>query len=285
MREPRRYLGLELAGAKNQKTALAALEFYPKEHKLFLLDIFEKVSGYSAETHAQSQTNDEALLELVRELNEDRDDVVMGVNVPLDLPPCVTCSRRTCPMPRRCTVPAVRWMREQARRHADGKSPDFTPYTQRPVELWLKHHVIARLPESHRFEVDETLGGNKAPLTVRMNFLKRHLPDMKLLEVSPKLSVASLGLSRRLVTSYRNLEAGAQAREEILEALAEKHGIFVYERDARKLSHNLASFDAFICAFTAVLADLNLCAKAPAGFPAGWTWTTYPSLEGGPASR
>ena len=161
---------------------------------------------------------------------------------------------------------------------------DITPYTQRPVELWLRNHVLPRLPESHRFEIDETLGGNKAPLSVRMGFLLRHLPARKIrvLEVSPKLSVAALAmeleLPRRLVAGYRNLEQGAHAREEFIEALGERHGVFIYERDARKLSHNLASFDAFICAFTALLADQNLCAKPPSGFPAEAGWVHYPAF-------
>ena len=33
------------------------------------------------------------------------------------------------------------------------------------------------------------------------------------------------------------------------------NSIFIYERDIRKLAHSLASFDAFICAYTALLAD------------------------------
>jgi hypothetical protein len=278
-REPARYLGLELSGAKNQKTAVAALEYYPREHKVFLLDIFERITG-----RGPNQTGDEGLLEVLTELTEEHESgsVMMGVNVPLSLPPCAECTRKTCPMPRSCTVPSVKWMRSSARRHS--KSLDFTPYTQRPVELWIKHHVLESLPESHRFEVDEALGGNKAPLTMRMHFLKRHLPRVELVEAWPKLTVAllaqELGLSKRVVGGYRNLEEGAHAREEILEALAEKRGIFIYERDLIKLSQNLASFDAFICALTALLAADGACERAPAGFPETGGWVAYPCSSG-----
>jgi hypothetical protein len=280
-REPARYLGLELSGAKNQKTAVAALEYYPRERKVFLLDIFERIAG---RTSAKStQTGDEALLEVLGELTEEHEPgtVHLGVNVPLSLPPCAECTRKTCPMPRNCTVPAVKWMRSLTRRHAKGL--DFTPYTQRPAELWIRHHVMERLPESHRFEIDEALGGNKAPLTMRMHFLMRHLPNLHVIEAWPKLTIAclaeELGLSKRVVSGYRNLEEGVHSREEILEALAEKRGIFIYERDMTKLSTNLASFDAFLCALTALLSDTESCEKVPAGFPENAGWVHYPAGE------
>jgi hypothetical protein len=279
VRETRRYLGLELAGAKNQKTALAALEFYPKEKKIFLLDTFDRIAV------RENQTSDEALLEVLEELKPGV--ARMGVNIPLTLPPCVTCTRNSCPMPSKCTVPSVKWMREMTRKATKGHrsqavGKQFTPYTQRPVELWIRYSVLDELNESSRFEIDEALGGNKAPLTVRMNFLKRQLTEFSLIEVWPKLTVAilgeELGLNKRVLSTYRHLEQGAHARSEFLETLARKRDVFIYERDLRKLSSNLASFDAFVCAYTALLMDLGQCAKAPAGFPVASGWVEYPRL-------
>jgi hypothetical protein len=275
VRETRHYLGLELAGAKNQKTALAALEYYPREKKIFLLDIFDRIAPhegahpYGSGTFGVTSTGDAALLALIDELTESNTTAV-GVNVPLQLPPCL--------MPAGAAAPAVKWMREITRKTRDAL--EFTPYTQRPVELWMRYQVLPELPESHRFEIDETLGGTKAPLTARMNFLQRHLGDLPLMEVWPKLSVAvlalELNLPRRVVQTYRRLEEGIQARETILEVLSEKHGIFVYERDVRKLSHSLPAFDAFFCAYTALLADNSRCAKPPKGFPKASGWVQYP---------
>lgn len=278
MSDSRRYLGLDLAGAKNQKTALAVIEFYPRERKIFVLDIHERITAH------EGQSGDEAVLELIRELRDGSQR--LGVNVATDLPPCVTCTRKSCPLPVRCTVPSVRWMRQIAKRAERSRSSEiraleFTPYTQRPVELWLRYEVLADLPEWARFEIDETLGGNRAPLTARMNFLKRHLPSLEITECLPKLTVASLAkdleLNKRMVSTYRHLEQGSHSREEILEALAAKHGVFIYERDIRKLAHSLAAFDALICAYTALLADTNRCARKPAGFPAGAGWIHYPA--------
>jgi hypothetical protein len=309
VRESRRYLGLELAGAKNQKTALAALEFYPKEKKIFLLDIYDRIAGHrppesGAHPHhahhsahgahaapfALTTAGDEALLELLAELTEDAtpESLKMGVNVPLELPPGISCGRKACSKPSAATLAAVKWMREthrKAERHArtDQSAPrvtEYTTYTQRPVELWVRYHVMGRLPESHRFEIDETLGGNKAPLTARMHFIRRHLAGLPLLEVWPKLTIALLGLAldlpKRTIQTYRRLEEGVHAREQILERLAEAHDVFIYERDVRKLSHSLPAFDAFVCAYTALLSDSQKCAKIPTGFPAASGWIHYP---------
>jgi hypothetical protein len=170
-----------------------------------------------------------------------------------------------------------------SRRSGKLKVREFTPYTQRPVELWVRYQVLSKLPEASWFEIDETLGGSKAPLTARMHFLKRHLKHVPLVEVWPKLSIAvmamQLGLNRRTVASYRQLEQGSHARGEILEAIMEQHGIFIYERDLRKLSQTLASFDAFVCAYTALLSDLDQCTRIPKGFPASTGWVHYPRLD------
>jgi hypothetical protein len=278
--ESRRYLGIDLAGAKNQKTALAVLEYYPKENKVFLLDIYEKI------VPAEGHTSDDALLELIEELKPGIARV--GVNVPLDLPPCIPCSRKVCPLPTKCTVAEVKWMREITKRAVRADDPEvraleFTPYTQRPIELWVRYNVLPKLPETHRFEVDEALGGNKAPLTARMHYLKKHLTKVEFSEVWPKLSVAilaeQLGIQKRTITRYRQLEEGIHAREEIIEELARKHSLFIYERDVRKLAQNLASFDAFICAYTALLSDVELCTEMPAGFPPKAGWVRYPKLS------
>lgn len=280
--QPQRYLGLELAGAKNPKTTLAVIEYYPKENKVFLLDIHDRIGG------TEEEGADKALIGHIKDLvrNHPKNTVSLAVNVPLELPPCIPCTKKICPFPDKCTVPAVKWMRDTVKRASKSGSAnlprikEFTPYTQRPIELWIRYHVLPDLPEKLKFDIDETLGGNKAPLTARMQFLKRHLGDTRTFEVWPKLTIACLNaklkLSQRILTSYRRLEEGAFARGEILEAFSKTLGLFIYERDARKLASNLSSFDAFICAYTALLADNGKCALPPKGFPTASGWVHYP---------
>jgi transcriptional regulator with XRE-family HTH domain len=157
---------------------------------------------------------------------------------------------------------------------------EFTPYTQRPAELWIRYQVLPHLAPHLRFEIDEAMGGNKAPLTARMSYLQRFLDRRKLIEAWPKLTIAALAqelnMEKRWVSRYRRLEEGAQARTDILEKLAEARGIFIYERDLRKLSNSLSAFDAFICAYTALLSDIRECAEPPKGFPLSSGWIQFP---------
>lgn len=277
----RRYLGLELSGAKNHKTALAAIEYYAKENKIFLLETYERV------VPREEQTSDEALLELIREHIQSHTEGVagLGVNVPLSLPPCIPCTKKTCPTPARCKVPEVKWMRDQTRKaqkvpHRNVRALEFTPYTQRPIELWMRYHVLPELDEALRFEIDETLGGNRAPLAARMHYLQWHLRGMNLSEAWPKLTVSILGkkmgIPRRTLNGYRHLETGGHARFEILEILSRELAIFIYERDQNKLAESLAAFDAFICALTALLADTERTAPRPRTFPQQGNWVAYP---------
>lgn len=279
--QARRYLGLELSGAKNTKTALAAIQFFPREKKIFLVDLFERVSAQDG------QSADQALLELIQELSPG--SARLSVNVPLQLPPCLQCSAQSCSPKGHCRSAAVKWMHQLVKRVEKRPNPalrlrEFTAYTQRPVELWLRYEVLPQLDPSIWFEIDETLGGNKAPLTARMHYLRRHLRGMTLTEAWPKLTIAmlqrELGLSRRTIQSYRQLEAGVHARQEILEALAREHHVFIYDRDLKKLSANLAAFDAFICAYTGVLVDLGRCVPPPKGFPFESGWVDYPAPKG-----
>ena len=173
----------------------------------------------------------------------------------------------------------MRNVQSTAKRGARQKD-SFTPYTQRPVELWLKNEVLSRLPPRVRFEIDETLGGNKAPLTGRMHFLKFHLGKYDMHEVLPKLTVALLmpflKISNRTLAQYRKLEGGVQARETIIERMSENLDIFIYDRDLKKITQNINAFDAFLCAYTVLLYDRNQCVNPPRGFPAQSGWVRYP---------
>jgi len=281
----KRYLGLDLSGAKNAKTTIAVLEYYPKERKVFVLDIH---AGIGAD---ETSSSDEALIQTITDHADEHPDLKMGINVPLTLPPCIHCTRKSCPLPESCTVPDVRWMRTCRSKHkiSSKKSTSkriarmkeyFTPYTQRPVELWLKNEVLPQLPPKIRFEIDETLGGNKAPLTGRMHFLKFHLEKYEKHEVLPKLTIALLmpflKLSNRTLSQYRQLDDGIHARETILSRMSETMDIFIYDRDVKKITQNLNAFDAFISAYTVLLYDRNECVAPPRSFPLASGWVRYP---------
>lgn len=160
----------------------------------------------------------------------------------------------------------------------------ITPYTQRPVDVWLRNEVLPEVSSSAKFgiklDLDETMGSNKAPLAARMSMLRRNLPKVHFLETLPKLTLAKLAIQfkipARWTQTYRQLEDGIYAREMILEKIIENFDLFIYERDLKKITQHLNAFDAFLCALTVKLVDQNLTAKAPKGFPANSGWIHFP---------
>ncbi len=302
MREIKHFLGLDLAGAKNNKTSVAAIEYYPREKKSFLLEIYEKIDTHrlpeSPSKNARIHSSqDAALVALLQSLtqNSPLETFTLGANVPLQLPPGLISTlqselsqgQTSSRSPSLLMSSSLRWMEKKtqlwSKKWNDPKILEFTPYTQRAVELWIRYEVLPLLPTSHRFEIDEALGGNKAPLTARMAYLIPLLPKIKQIEVWPKLSTAILSqngkLPRRVIQSYRKLEEGIHSREVILEHLTQTSGLFIYERDIRKLTQHLSSFDAFICAFTALLEDLGETEPRPKGFPTHSNWVGFPRLR------
>ncbi len=270
-----RFLGLDLAGARNQKTALASLEYYPREKKVFLLDVYERIG------QRENQTTDSALIETIIELKDPHDfKTVLGVNVPLTLPPCIECTKKHCPTAPKCSVPAVRWMKNHS------LDRPLTPYTQRPFEIWVRNYLQNQFAKDFWFDVDEAMGGSKAPLTARLHYLKRHLETaVEIVEVWPKLMVTSLSgeleIPKRTFLDYRQLESGPHARFEILEAVCDYYSIFVYDRDLKKLSQSLPAFDAFFCALGGLLKTIHQIEQPPKGFLDSFGWVAFPSLEDG----
>jgi hypothetical protein len=281
MARKKRYLGLSLSGAKSSKTTLAVLEYYPKDKKIFLLDIVTKIGPEG------DLTGDEKLLEVLKTYRTS--GAVLAVNAPLQLPPCSTCVRKSCRSLSKCSITSVRWAHEALEKMSRSSSVkkedlpeirEFTPYTQRPVEVYLRYFVIPKLPKRLQFEIDETLGGSKAPLTARMAYLQRYIKGFQLIEVAPKLTSTLLGMelgaSLRWLESHRQLETGGFSRAKILELLAEKMEIFVYSNDNREITENLNSFDSVFSALTGFLEDQGKCAKPPKGFPIASGWVTHP---------
>jgi hypothetical protein len=130
---------------------------------------------------------------------------------------------------------------------------------------------------------DDTLGANLAPQAARMQYLKSHIPrHIKLIESWPKLAVLhchkGLDISKDEALSYRHMEDGVHIREDILAAVADATGLFLYERDVKKFAQNMAAFDSFICAWVALMKGLNRCAKIPKTLPVETGWVEFPAL-------
>ncbi len=260
MSEPTKYLGLELGGSKSARTAVVVLDYYRDQNKIFLSEIYSHIQGDN------TATGDAHLIECVNRFPA----AVVGVNAPLSLPPCLTCSLPVCPTHEHCDVPAVKWMRERAKKLKIPQAKQPTPYTQRPGDVAIREFDIP--PE-------ETMGAGRGPLAARMQYLKRHLKVNKYVEVNSRIALTGVsewfGLTPRDLRRYRDVEFGAETRFSILERIGagQTHSrdvpeFFLYKSDLLELAQHLVSFDAFLSAVTALAFDLNLLEK-PEG-PEHW---------------
>jgi hypothetical protein len=264
-----RFAGVSLGGGKTDKTAVAILEFYPDKKRVFLRSLREKIST-SGEVSA-----DEALVRILSE--EEKNLTSIAFDVPLQVPKCFRCELK-CPGVEKCSEPEVKWMRDMHKKRAKQKRPNkmFTPYTERPAEIYISHELEEPFHPSH------ALGSNAAPLTARARFLSRRLRS-PMIEVYPKLSLWRIGTDLDIPKSYLRFHRHAvdsdEARLFILRTLIDKEIAFIYQQDLREMVENNVAFEAFICALTAFLRYRGQTEKCPASFPKGEAWIEFPNKE------
>lgn len=156
----------------------------------------------------------------------------------------------------------------------ENKNAKFlTPYTQRPVELFVQRRL------ERPYFLQDALGSNLAPLTVRAQHILRRL-KLPSVEVFPELSFARLGEQLEIPQKFirqeaRNFDQG-DARQAFLNAILEKQLCFIYQQDSQRLIENPVAFDAFIASFTAFLSYVGQCEDVPRGFPKGEVWLKFP---------
>jgi hypothetical protein len=260
-----RFLGLALGGGKTDRTCLAMIEYFPKQDKVFLSRLFEKI---------QTRGDVSGDLELHSLIESSGDVESLAFDVPLTWPKCIRC-RLKCPGYETCEQPEILWMWKQQRKKAEEKKTKrlFTPYTERCVELYLQTELEAAFHMSH------ALGANIAPLTARAHFVLRRL-KLSAIEVYPRLSVyrigKRIGVPKQHLQYQRHSDAGEEARRVFLDKMMTQNMIFIYEQDRKLLIENHQAFDAFICAFTAVCSFRGLCEPRPKDFPKAEGWIAIP---------
>jgi hypothetical protein len=261
-----RFAGVTLGGGKTDKTAVAVLEFYPDQRRVFLRSLRERVSS------KEEVTADEALVEILNV--EETDLSVIAFDVPLQLPHCFRC-QSDCPGAEKCGESEVKWMREMHKKRDKLKRPNkmFTPYTERAAEIYIAHEL------EEPFHPSQAMGANAAPLTARAHCLTRRLKT-PLMEVYPKLSLWRLGCALDIPKSHLRFHKHAvdsdEARLYILKRLIEKEIAFIYQQDMRTMVENNVAFEAFICALTAFLKYRGQTEKRPSGFPKDAMWIDFP---------
>lgn len=286
MRPFRRFIGVDLGGARGKTTAVATAE---------LGDgclIIESVASRSA----MKPWTDDVLLNRIRDF--DPDSTVVAIDAPLTTPACLRCSLEACPGASVCDVPAVAWLR--SRSQLDGSAADvegelfvanrsngmtatarsplpdkglvLAPYTHRCTEVAL-HFDAGVYPREH-------LGQGVGPLAARGNHLRRVLRPMgyslnhNLIEVSPRATVHAL-FGGDAARGYKRDADPWLTRASIVEGMAGSVRFGPRSRLAREdVLQNDHCFDALLTAYTAYLysRDEWVMPADQAELEDGWIW-------------
>ncbi len=253
-----KFVGVDLGGGKGKKTALALLRVIGDE---------VAVAGLAPRA-GDPPLYDASLIDAIRSAG---DDVLVAIDAPLTLPPCLRCQVPVCPGQENCVDPAVVAMHgltgpahDSTRDQRRGKPP-VTPYTQRATEVYLDR--------VRGIQSRETLGQGMGPLTARAIHLLRALADRfrlneNVIEVYPKATLKLLGLCRDNEYKKR-MEMRLQILSR-LPALTFAPGVW---REECVQSDHL--FDAVICAYTGFLWSRDawqVPVEANSPVVDGWIW-------------
>ncbi len=265
----KRFYGVAISGGKTDKTAMAVIEYYPEQGKIFLSELYAKIKS------TDNKSADQKLHELIIKKSDDIES--LSFDVPLKMPKCIRCCL-SCPGFEVCDEDEIKWLRDKYLERNKSKRPKrfFTPYTERPAE----YHISTELEE--RFHPSHALGANLAPLVARAHYIKRRL-KLSAMEVYPRLSLWRIGRSLGIQKSYLRLHKhsveGVAIRKSILEKLSDKNVAFLYSHDIKLMVGESNAFEAFLCAFTAVLKYVKQCEKRPKGFPKNEAWVAFPIVD------
>jgi predicted nuclease with RNAse H fold len=262
-----KFAGLTLGGGKGRKTCLAIIEYYVKEKKLFLSQLYDKIE------ESEKLSADSKIVQILEKHKKELHSV--AIDAPLKMPKCMRC-RLKCPGHEKCQEPEIKWMWKWHKNREPSKRPNkiFTPYTERCVEQYISSEIQPDLATDH------ALGSNRAPLAARAMYLKRRIKDTQVIEVMPKVSLwrlgQEMGVSKAKLLKYKTVTHGPEIRQIFLDRWTEGDLSFIYHRDFKLMVKDAFAFESFIAAYTAFLKSKGLCEKRPKGFPKSEAWIAIP---------
>ena len=175
-------------------------------------------------------------------------------------------------------------MYKEAKRQKFPAQKTPTPYTQRPIDIFLRTRIQPLFPID--LQVEETLGSARAPLAARMQYLQSVLAKYHFLETNPRLTLLALSkwfsIGKREINRYKDLEFGAACRFRILESMEidlkgwEIPQLFLYESDKITISKNLDLFYAFLNALMAGYSKNDLLLRPEKDFQEKWGFIAIP---------
>lgn len=257
---------------------MVVLEGCSFETPLVIRQVYEKIGSFG------SLFSDERLLEALIHTGP---FAQVFTDCPLTVPPCVACTRPTCPGAIKCDDVAVAVMLSVSNRMRSKGSKRARPVNPQSQRLW---DVMRLELESDRAE--PSYSANLAPLVTRARALQRRLnsvsPEIILKETSVGNALetlrAALKLKPNIKILYRNFERGREFREKILDALERNRWIaFEDSEHSIQMEESILSgvecFEAFICALVGALHTAGLTKNQPVGFVESEGWVFLPEMS------
>lgn len=211
------------------------------------------------------------------------------VDLPLSVPPCVRCTRQTCPGKLSCEDESVAYLlslNERLKAYGLRRKKSVSPQTQRVWDLEYRLSQLKALPD--RVLKSPSSYAQSLALATRGMTLKRrfasipHFPELKEtnVELATQELLAGMGKKTKSGEAYRDFSRGRGVRESTLIALQENHFIQTLSKDnADALIANLALFSAFITALVCGLEQAGLTDSQPAGLSGDEGWVYLPRLK------
>lgn len=270
-------VGLHLAGANSQKTAVVQLESGSEFGPVIIKQVYEKIGSFG------SVFSDERVLDVLAHLPEVPH---VFVDCPLTLPPCAACTRPVCPGVNACNDLSVAymlslWQRTRSRGGRRRRRP-LNPQIQR---LW----DMVQWSRGPEVRAEPSFSANIFPLVIRAQTFARRMkaayPQTSLLETSVIHILEGIApvlgcFPGTLHQKYRLFGTGRKTREDILAAMIlrglvarplsqqqELHG---------KVTASIENFHAFLCAWTSAMYSWGYILGPPPGYIEGEGWVYLP---------
>lgn len=136
----------------------------------------------------------------------------------------------------------------------------FSPYRHRYLDyyLWQQYHDLLMNYFGYSYESYGSVGSS---LFFRMNYLQRHLKNIKMMEGHVNIYLLELYManmiSKKDLMDYRDFDNRALASHSILKKIEKKYNLFIYRKDY----HDIFQENKFFQAFILSLAGLDFCSK------------------------
>ncbi len=143
----------------------------------------------------------------------------------------------------------------------------FNPYWNRPVDYFIWAHYYDQLMKLFNISYD-SFGNTSLMMIYRLDYLRRHFPSsLELYEGNTNITFLELLrakiVSKNELLSLSDIEAGAEARLQVLKKVEKQFKLFIYDHDMEMLVKHSRAFQSLMLALTGISIHLKQTKNLP----------------------